>query len=98
MWCMPPGPVPADPGREEDPVRRSAEPAGPAEGAAAAWEPVITRPDPMTEEDRQAWLDSLTGDDEPDDEEEYPGEDDLEEIIAECRQISAEQARDDAQA
>ena len=27
--------------------------------AGDAWEPVITRPDPMTEEERQAWLDAL---------------------------------------
>ncbi len=36
------------------------------------WEPVITRPDPMTEEEREAWLDALAGEDEPFDPEEYP--------------------------
>ena len=36
------------------------------------WEPVITRPDPMTEEEREAWLDALAGEDEPFDAEEYP--------------------------
>ena len=41
-------------------------------GAGDAWEPVITRPDPMTEEERQAWLDAL---DEPFDPEEYPDPD-----------------------
>src|SRR6266699_2461953 len=39
MWFMPPEPVPADPGWDEDP----------------AW----SRPDPMTAEEREAWLDRL---------------------------------------
>jgi len=36
------------------------------------WEPVITRPDPMTEEEREAWLDALDALDEPFDPEDYP--------------------------
>ena len=39
------------------------------------WEPVITRPDPMTEEEREAWLDALAGEDEAFDPEEYPDPD-----------------------
>ena len=35
-WYMPPEPVPADPGRDDDP----------------AW----SRPDPMTQQEREAWL------------------------------------------
>ena len=41
----------------------------PVEYEPTAWEPVITRPDPMTEEEREAWLDDLA---EPFDPEEYP--------------------------
>ena len=54
------GPVPADGGWDEDPARRAAEP--------AAWEPVITRPDPMTEEEWLASLDATVRQDEPTDE------------------------------
>jgi len=69
------------------------------------WEPVITRPDPMTEEEREAWLDAL---DEPFDPEEYPdpegppppGEDELtaEEIagIGEAAEAEARAAADGA--
>jgi hypothetical protein len=66
--CMPQESAPADPGRDEDPARRAAgmppgrdqpppldTPGGPY------WEPVITRPDPMTKEEREAWLDALAG-------------------------------------
>jgi len=76
---MPQESAPADPGRDEDPARRAAgmppgrdqpppldTPGGPY------WEPVITRPDPMTEEEREAWLDALAGEDEPFYSEEYP--------------------------
>ena len=85
---MPPGPVPADPRRDETPPGtppgrdRAPLPGGPVE---ADWEPVITRPDPMTEQEREAWLDALAGEEEPVDPEEYadpdgpppPGEDEL---------------------
>ena len=59
---MSPGPVPADPGRDENlpgtppGPHRAMPPGNPAE---PDWEPVITRPDPMTEEEREAWLDDL---------------------------------------
>ena len=58
------GPVPADGGWDEDPARRAAEP--------AAWEPVITRPDPMTEEEWLASLDATAREDEPPEDEEEP--------------------------
>ncbi len=38
-------------GRGEDPAASSPEP---------AWEPVVTRPDPMTEEEQNALLDAAT--------------------------------------
>jgi len=57
---MPQRPVPADPGRDESRPGAQPEP---------AWEPVITRPDPMTAEEREAWL---AFEDEPFDPEEWP--------------------------
>jgi hypothetical protein len=60
-----PGTGPADPGRDEDPARRAAEPEGPAGDEPVPWEPVVTRPDWMTGEDWQAYLDAAVGDDEP---------------------------------
>ena len=39
-------------GRDEDPARRPGEP----DGGASRWEPVITRPDPMTAEEWRAEL------------------------------------------
>ena len=63
---MPQEPAPADPGRDEP------RPGDPMQDAPYDWEPVITRPDPMTEEEREAWLDALAGEDEPFDAEEYP--------------------------
>jgi len=55
-------PVPAAPGRDES-----------RPGAQPAWEPVITRPDPMTAEEREAWLAAEDG--EPFDSEEWPDPD-----------------------
>ena len=88
---MPQQPASADPGRDGLPD----------------WEPVITRPDWMTEEEREAWLDALAGEDEPPDPEEYPdpdgapppGEDELtaEEIAGIGEAVEAE-ARAAAQA
>ena len=85
---MPQEPVPEDPGRDENPAAGVPEP---VESGPAAWEPVVTRPDPMSEEDQQALLDAVTdqdapwwlaeGDHDPDDD--PPLEDyDLEEITA----------------
>jgi len=63
MWRMPPRPVPADPGRDESRPAAQPEP---------AWEPVITRPDPMTAEEREAWL---AAEDEPPGPDEWPDPD-----------------------
>ena len=93
------GPVPADPGRDEDPASGVPEPAG---YEAVPWEPVVTRPDPMTEEEQQALLDAVTDQDapwwleegDPDPQDGPAPEDcDLAEIAAQCRQISQDQAR-----
>jgi hypothetical protein len=85
------GPAPADPGRDEDPARCAPEP---AEDETVAWEPVVTRPDWMTQEDWRAYLDAAVGDDQPSDEEDPPPEDyDLRELAAECRQVAEDQAR-----
>ncbi len=59
---MHPEPAPADRERDEDPAAGVPEP---AEYEPAAWEPVVTRPDPMSEEDQQALLDAVTDDGEP---------------------------------
>ena len=65
-------------------------------GRAAQWVPVVTRPDWMSEEDLRASLDAVTAEDEPWWLEEGgpdplddgpPGEYDLREIDAQCRQI-----------
>ena len=75
---MPQGPAPADPGRDDS---RPGTPPGPGQAPPSGvpvepdWEPVITRPDPMTEEEREAWLDALAGEDEPVDPAEYPDPD-----------------------
>ncbi len=89
-------------GGDEDPDRRAPEPEGVVEYEAVAWEPVVTRPDPMTEEEQQALLDAVTDQDspwwleegDPDPGDDPPPEDcDLQEIAAQCRQISEDQAR-----
>jgi hypothetical protein len=75
-------------------------PAVPAE--SAEWVPVVTRTDWMTGEDLRASLDAVTDEDEPRWLEEGdpdplddgpPGEYDLREIGAQCRQVSGDQAR-----
>ncbi len=59
---MSPEPAPADPGRDESRLGtppgpdQPVPPGGPVE---AGWEPTVTRPDPMTEGEREAWLDDL---------------------------------------
>ena len=97
---MHPGPAPADRGRDEDPARRVPEPVEPTE--PAEWVPVVTRPDWMTGEDLRANLDAVTAEDEPwwleeggpdPQDDDPPGEYDLREIDAQCRQISEDQAR-----
>jgi hypothetical protein len=98
-WCMHPEPAPADRGRDEDPASGVPEP---AEYEAVAWEPVVTRPDPMSGEDLQALLDAVTDDGEPwwlqegdpDPEDPAPPEDyDSRQIAAECRRVAEDQAR-----
>ena len=60
---MPREPAPADPGRDETPPGT---PPGPDQAPAPGnpvepgREPVITRPDPMSAEEWEAWLDRLT--------------------------------------
>jgi hypothetical protein len=100
---MHPGPAPADRGRDEDPARRvpePVEPAGPAD--PVEWVPVVTRQDWMSEEDLRASLGAITDEDEPwwleegdpdPQDDGPPGEYDLREIDAQCRQISEDQAR-----
>ena len=82
---MPQGPAPAAPGRDGDPAREPREP--------------VPTPDPMTEEDWLAWCDATAARDEPpgDPDEEEPGSSvpwdcDLEQLVAECHQITAEEA------
>jgi hypothetical protein len=72
---MPREPAPADPGRDETPPRTPPGPdqaPPPGDPVEPGWEPVITRPDPMSAEEWEAWLDHLTEEDEPFDPEEYP--------------------------
>ena len=82
---MPRRPAPPGSGPGADPAREPGEP--------------VPTPDPMTEEDWQAWCDAAADDrDEPPDgdEVEDPGsaawECDLDAVIAECRRITAEEA------
>ena len=101
---MHPEPAPADRERDEDPASGAPEP---VEDEVVAWEPVVTRPDPMSAADLQALLDAVTDDDEPwwlqegdpDPDDPPPPEDyDLREIAAECRQVAQDQARATADA
>ena len=78
------GPVPAGPGRDGNPAR----------------EPAHT-PDPLTEEEWLAWCDCQVDRDEPPDPDEEepdpdglpgPWEYDLEQVAADCRRITAEEA------
>ncbi|MGD0241187.1 MAG: DUF222 domain-containing protein [Streptosporangiaceae bacterium] len=89
---MPPVPVPADPGRGASRPGAQSEP--------EYWEPVITRPDPLSLEE---WLASDPGSDEPPpdgdgyldpDSDELPWDEDLAAIIAETDRIAAERAAD----
>jgi hypothetical protein len=99
---MHPEPAPPDPGRDENPGRHAAEP---VKDEVVPWEPVVTRPDPMSQEEQQALLDAVTDDDAPwwleegdsDPQEGPPPEEcDLAQVIAECRQAAEDQARADA--
>ena len=46
---------------DEDPAAGSPEPDDPLHDEAVPWEPVATRPDPMSEEEQQALLDAGSG-------------------------------------
>ena len=75
-------PVPADPGRDESRPRTPPAPVDPPPGepppGEPPWEPVITRPDPMTAEEWQAWCDATADEPEPPDpDEEEPDPDGL---------------------
>ena len=83
------------------------QPGDPVACEPSDWEPVITRPDWMTEEEREAWLDALAGEDEALDPEEYPdpvgppppGEDKLTaQEIAEIREVTEAEAHSAANA
>lgn len=84
-------------GRDGDSVRRPGEPGG----EPVAWEPVITRPDPMSAEEWQAWADHEADEDtdpeELQDEDDflYPGELELTEAeLAEIAELAAPAAVD----
>ena len=93
-------PTHGPPEPDEGSAASSPEPPGdPAEYEPSGWEPTVTRPDPMTEEEREAWLDDLA---EPFDPEEYPdpegppppGEDELTPgEVAEIREVTEAEAR-----
>ena len=96
---MPPESVPADPGRDEFPSGTSPAP--------DAWDPVITRPDPVSEPEWQAWLEASAGEEEPwwlletdpDPQEDPPPPDsEIDRLVAECEQISEDRARAEAAA
>ena len=81
------GPAPAGSGRDGDPAREPHEP--------------TPTPDSVTEEEWLAWCEATADQDEPTDpDEEEPGPDglpgsweyDLEQVVAECRRITAEEA------
>ena len=55
----------ARPAGDEDPAAGSPEPDDLPHDEVVAWEPVVTRPDPMTQEDQQALLDAVTDQDAP---------------------------------
>jgi len=85
---MPHGPAPADPGWDVDPAGQPREP--------------VPTPDPMSEEEWLAWCDATAAQDEPpgDPDEEEPDPDglpgpweyDVARLVAECRQVTAEEA------
>jgi len=83
----------------QEPLGRQ-EPSGVDGDLVEYWEPVITRPDPMTEEEQEAWLDAVAAQGEPFDPEEWfdpegpppPGEDQLTaEELAGIRQVMDDQ-------
>jgi hypothetical protein len=49
--------------------------------------------DAVTDQDAPWWLEEEEGDPDPQDDDPPPGDYDLEQVLAECRQISGDQAR-----
>ena len=97
---MAPGPASGS-GRDENPARHARGPADPFEDEAAGWR--LLPPTAADRMDDEQWAASLTRDDEepdpdpdlyPDpDDPPLPGEYDLDAIYAECREITAQEAR-----
>jgi hypothetical protein len=92
---MPSGPVPADPGRGVSRPGAQREP--------VPWEPVITRPDPMTPEEWEMWVaaDLAQGGPPPDgdgfldpEDSELPWDEDLAAVVAGTGRVAAERAAD----
>jgi Domain of unknown function (DUF222) len=101
------GPALPEPGRDEDPVRGAAGPDNFPGIGADGWRLLPSRADGMDDpEVREAYLAALAEEDEPDDPDLYedpdnappPGLDDaqLAALIAEAREVTADQARADA--
>jgi len=93
---MTPGPAPG-PGRDQHPARRTAGPGDPLQDAAAGWRRLPAGADWM---DAEQWAAGPIGEEPPDpgrypdpEDPPLPGEVDLDAIIAEAREITADQAR-----
>ena len=93
---MTPGPAPG-PGRDSGPARRTRGQGDPLQDAAAGWRRLPAGTDRM---DDEQWAARPIGEEPPDpdryanpEDPPLPGEVDLDAIIAECRQITADQAR-----
>ncbi|MGH3258682.1 MAG: DUF222 domain-containing protein, partial [Streptosporangiaceae bacterium] len=93
---MPPGPAPG-PGRDTIPARRAGRPGDPLADAAARWRRLPAGTDQM---DAELWAARPVGEEPPDpdlwpdpEDPPLPGEVDLDALFAECREITADQAR-----
>ncbi|HEY6296884.1 MAG TPA: DUF222 domain-containing protein [Streptosporangiaceae bacterium] len=93
---MTPGPAPG-PGRDSDPARRTRGPGDPLRDAAAGWRPLPPGADWM---DDEQWAARPVGEEPPDldlwpdpQDPPLPGEADLDAILAECREMTAAEAR-----
>ena len=93
---MTPGPAPG-PGRDTIPARRTRGPGDPLQDAAAGWRRLPAGTDWM---DAEQWAARPVGEEPPDpdrfpdpEDPPLPGEVDLDAIIAECRQLTAAEAR-----
>src|SRR5579859_6654608 len=93
---MTPGPAPGS-GRDTDPARRTRGPGDPLQDAAAGWRRMPPGTDWM---DDEQWAARPPGEEPPDpdlwpdpEDPPLPGEVDLDTLIAECRQVTAAEAR-----